>query len=513
MVSRFVSEKELAKTYDPEQGWETVTQFREAKQLRTEEPDIARAEIARRVGRKPSAVRGWLVEGKTPQVVKGLRVARERGWLNIESTSERFRAFNQLVAWVFAGGGLANEVFVPVFSVDDHVSLAALHQLLQWANIPYQVRNPKESHHALEVKPCEDASVCGRVLDVLGAPRGVKAHQESLSLPSYLNAVSKEHQRDFARVYVLNRAKDLDSSGTAGSYVHGLSSEQFAHEIQTLINSTTSGKGTVGAKQRVWVSSQSMRDLAETEPFQPALATKIAFGSLTPPTERALASTYRRTQTPGGYRSVQLYTTVVESDQSRAALADQYPDLSEAMVQSWRRGQKPYAQRAITTAHDLGWIMPAPESEIASGLTALLAWIMRRGSVRPDTHYPIFPIESAAEQVVLEDIGDDLGIPFHVVRREDNTKRSTEMRPAEHGALLGRILRTLGAPLGRREANSCLPPVYLYQYPSHADQFITTWQQLWTSNNEESQITVPTRLGDRFSEAFEQLMAKHLGSQ
>lgn len=511
MVSRFVSEEELAKTYDPERGWETVTQFREAKRLRTEQPDLARAEIARRVGRKPSAVRGWLAEGKTPQVVKGLRVAHERGWLDIEPTSERFRAFNQLVAWVFAGGGLAKKVFTPAFSADDHLTLAALHQLLQWANIPYRVREPEQPHHALEVTPSEDASVCGRVLHVLGAPRGIKAQQEILSLPSYLNAVSKEHRRDFARVYVLNRAKNLDSSGTAGSYVHGLSSEQFARELQTLINSTTSGKGTVGTEQRVWVSSESMRDLAGSEPFQPALATNIAFGSLTPPTERALASTYNRFQTPSGYRSVQLFEQVRESDQSRSTLANQYPDLTEAMIQSWRRGHKPYAQRSLTTARELGWLTPAPGSDIALGLTALLAWVMARGSVRPDTHYPIFPIASPAEQTMLEDIGDNLGIPFHIVQRDDDTKRSTEMRPSEHGALLGRVLRALGAPLGRRGPNSCLPPVYLYQYPSHADRFIDTWRQLYASDDEDVQMTVPTRLGDQFSNAFEKLLAERLG--
>jgi hypothetical protein len=254
-----------------------------------------------------------------------------------------------------------------------------------------------------------------------------------------------------------------------------------------------------------------MRDLAGSEPFQPALATNIAFGSLTPPTERALASTYNRFQTPSGYQSVQLYVQVKESDQSRTALANQYSDLSEAMIQSWRRGHKPYAQRALTTARELGWLTPAPDSEIALGLTALLAWIMARGSVRPDTHYPIFLIESPAEQTMLEDIGDDLGIPFHVVRRDDDTKRSTEMRPSEHGALLGRVLRTLGAPLGRREPNSCLPPVYLYQYPSHADRFISMWRQLYASGDEDFQMTVPTRLGDQFSNAFEELLAERLG--
>jgi hypothetical protein len=505
-----VSEQELARTYDPE-GWQTVKQFRKAKRLRNDQPELARAEIARRVGRKPSAVRGWLVEKKTPKVVKGITTAHERGWLNIESTSERFRAFNQLVAWIFAGGGIERTAFVPFFSADDHLTLAALHQLLHWANIPYSVREPEQPHHALEIKPSEDASVCGRALHVLGAPRGIKAQQENLSLPSYLNSASKDDQRDFMRVYVLNRAKNLDNSGTAGSYVHGLSSGSFAHELQMFINSTTSGEATVGTEQRVWVSSRSMRDLAGTKPFRPALATKIAYGSLAPPTERALASTYGRTQTPGGYRSVQLYNKVIESEQSRATLANQYSDLSEGMVQSWRRGHKPYAQRALTTTLELGWLTSAPESEVTLGLTALLAWIMCRGSLRPDTHYPVFPIESRVEQTTLEEIGEHLGISFHVIRQEDDAKRSTEMRPSEHGALLGRVLRTLGAPLGRREPNNCLPPVYLHQYPAHADRFINIWRKLCASDHDSCEITVPTRLGDQFSSAFEEVLAEHLG--
>jgi len=108
VVVRLVPEQELANTY-VNSGWETVRQYREATQLREEQPDLARAEIARRVERPPSAVRGWLVEGKTPSVIKGINIAREHGWISIESTSEQFRAFNQLVAWVFSGGGLTRD--------------------------------------------------------------------------------------------------------------------------------------------------------------------------------------------------------------------------------------------------------------------------------------------------------------------------------------------------------------------------------------------------------------------
>ena len=508
MVSQFVSEQELAKTYDPEQGWKTVMQFREAKRIRTEQPDLARAEIARRVGRKPSAVRGWLVEDKTPRVVSGIKEARQRGWIDLDSSSEQFRALNQLVAWMFSGGGIADSSFVPHFSIDDQLTLATLHRLLQWMQLPYRVESNRPGHGTLIV-PSGAASLFGRVLCVLGASRGSKAMDRDLTLPEYLTALDEEHQRDFLRIYVLNRGHDLRTEDRAGTYLYAMQSETFCQELQELIESVTAGTATIGSHKEVWASSQAVRDLAKGEPVRTALATQAAFGSLTPPTDRAFASTYRKGETPSGYRYLQLYEEFVQSDTSTYKFAKQSDNLQQSSALSWSRGSSPYVKNGIERARKLGWLSPATESGIALGLTSLLAWAFARGSIRADTYYPVFTIGSSSQRECFKDIAGELSLSYEIVR-DDRSNRATEARPTEDSAILARILDTLGAPVDKKGPTEYLPPAYLYHFTSHADRFIKTWCEHYGEADHRLRITVPPRLGSRFADGLESLMTDQL---
>jgi hypothetical protein len=429
--------------------------------------------------------------------------------MNIDSSSEQFRAINQLVAWIFAGGGLTRDTFVPVCSVDDQLTLATLYQLLKWLNIAYRIRDAEASEHSLEVIPREGASVLGRVLHVLGAPRGVKTKQKSLALPSYLRTVEETHQRDFARIYLLNRDRDMGESGTAGSDLYAISSSSFARELQTFLTSITAGSVTLGKHNQLWVSAESVRDLAKGEPLRPAIATKAAFGALTPPTERAFASTYRQDETPSGYRRIQLYDQVRESDQSRRELTQQHPELAETTIQSWRRGHKPYAKNALIDAREQGWLTPPTDGDTALGLTTLLAWVTAQGSLRSKTYYPTFLVTSTDEQDRLEAVAKDIGVSLHSVREDSQGRRPVEMRPSEHGAILGRVLYTLGAPLA--DGEHVLPPAHLYYRLLHAEQFVLTWCQL--AGDQEGKtfiVTIPSRLGGQFVYGFECLVDEFL---
>lgn len=504
-----VSEKELANTYGSEGGWPTVKQYREATDLREKNPEMSRAEISRRVKRPQSAVRGWLAEDKTPRVIKGLTYAHEHGWIDIDPDSEQFRAINQLVAWIFSGGGLTQETFVPTFSVDDHLTLATLDILLRWINVEYRLRDPETSYSSYEVIPSEGASVLGRVLHVLDAPRGVKAEQRDLTLPSYLKEAGDAHKRDFARIYLLNRGSDLATSGTAGSNVYAMSSPEFARELQRFFTSISAGSVTLGKHNQLWISAESIQDLAGGNPLRPAMAINAAFGSLTPPTERAFASTYRQNESLGGYRRAQLYDEIRESDQSRQELAKEYSNLTQSTIQSWRRGHKPYSKNGLVEAHNQGWITPSPDSNTVLGLTTLLAWVTIQGSLRSKTYYPMFLVKSEDEKACLKSTAEDVGITLQPVREETREQRPIEMRPPKWGAVLGRVLFSLGAPLSDRE--QFLLPSYLYYYPSHAEQFVLTWCQL-TGEKEANTfiIEIPMRFGSHFVHAFEYLVEKVL---
>jgi hypothetical protein len=506
VARRLISERELAETYD--NGWESVNQYREATDLRENNPDMSRAEVARRVSRPSSAVRGWLVENKKPQAVNALNEAQQRGWINIESTSEQFRAVNQLVAWIFSGGGIAERDFSPHFSVDDSVTLSVIDRLLRWANLPYRIDSDRPERGTVIV-PSQAASVFGRVLSILDVPIGVKAHEENLGLPDYLASLPEKHQRDFLRVYALNRGRDLHKDNTKGTYLHSLRSETLCEEIKNLIESTTSGTATVGSEKEIWISAKSVRDLAGGEPVRTALATKVAFGSLIPPTERAFASTYREGEIPGGYRYLQLYEQVMEHDNSGFSLVKQIDDLKLSAVQSWNRGSKPYVQNSIEKANELGWITPQAESSIALGLTSLIAWTFARGSIRADTYYPAFSISSPSHRAHFKKIADDLNLAYEIVR-ENNSNLATEARPSDNSAILGRILYTLGAPLGKKGSNKHFPPAYLYHSSSHARRFIETWCKHYSDNNDERNINIPPRLGKGFADGLEVLMSEQL---
>lgn len=508
MASHVVSERELADTYGPD-GWETVSQYRAATRLREQHPDMARAEISRRVERPSSAIRGWLVEDKTPRVVTGIQIAQERGWINVDSASERFRALNQLVAWIFSGGGIGAENFVPHFSVDDPLMLSTLSQLFRWLQIDYRCREHDDPERHLEVTPTDGSAVLGRVLSVAGAPRGVKAQLDMLELPEYLSAVDRQHRRDFARIYLLNRGHHLGTSGTDGTYIQTVSSTVHSQQIRDLFESVTTGTATLGEQHRIWVSAAAVRDLAGDTPLRTALATAAVHGSLTPPTDRAVASTFRRSDSLGGYRYHQLYQTACEREGSRATLAAEL-GLSESTIQSWRRGSKPYVTNAIERAVERGWLIPPADSETAHSLTALLAWLLLRGSLR-ETYYPVFGATTSAQQERFNSIAETLNLEYDTVR-PDSPDWPTELRPTNDGSVLGRILYTLGTPRQNEVQETALIPPYVCHYRTHAQRFAAICCLHYGTKIEERSLTIsiPPRLGGRFPTALATLFSDQL---
>lgn len=506
MASQFVSEKELAKTYTSRDGWETVTQYREAVRLAEKQPELARAEIARRVGRSPSAVRGWLAENKTPRVVKGLETAHEKGWLNIEATSEQFRALNQLVAWIFSGGGISRDTFAPTFSADDQLALATLSHLLRWVDLSFRIRDHEENNGHFEVTPSNGASVFGRVLHVLGAPCGIKAEYTKLTFPQYLSSLKKEHKRDFGRIYLLNRGSSLDNKGTAGVYLQGRSATGYNRDLHNLYTSITTGAATLGAHNKIWVSADAVRDLAGGTPLRPALATRAAFGTGTPPDERAFASTFRQQEIPGGYQYLQLYKTVTESRSSHRELAEQ-TGIPKATVKSWREGSKPYVKNALSIAYENGWLPSSSAPNLPPSISALLGWILARGSIRKDTYYPIFGLSSSCQQAYFETIAEELDLKYSVIRAEDSG-RSTEIRIKEDGTVLGRILYILGAPLRKNHQNTVFLPVYLYYHSDHAEHFVRAWMCHHGTGDELVTLTIPPKHGKLFTDSLEELIRR-----
>ena len=80
---------------------------------------------------------------------------------------------------------------------------------LDLAGIEYTIVDDRH-RRADEVRPSKDATVLGRVLVTLGAPKGAKAKQR-LELPAYLESAPHDVKRLFVSCYLENRAVEKGS--------------------------------------------------------------------------------------------------------------------------------------------------------------------------------------------------------------------------------------------------------------------------------------------------------------
>ncbi len=149
-------------------------------------------------------IRTWKQGGK-PDVVRGVETARENGWIECEPESDDLSALNRLVAGVFSGGSISEDVFTPSFSVPDGSVEAQLRADLETLGAGCRMVM-SNSGNVQEFRPKSDSSVLGRVLVALGAPAGQKTGVDRL--PSYLygSTATSELRESFVRVYVSNRA-------------------------------------------------------------------------------------------------------------------------------------------------------------------------------------------------------------------------------------------------------------------------------------------------------------------
>jgi len=155
-------------------------------------------------------IRAWQ-EGSKPDVVRGIETARKHGWLECDVDSEMFGALNRLVAGVFSGGSISKSVFVPSFSVPTTACEDQLRADLEILGAGCKLVE-SNSGNVEEFRAERDASVLGRVLVALGAPRGPKAKTVD-RLPSYLDDAPDEICREFVRVYVANRGVRIEDKG------------------------------------------------------------------------------------------------------------------------------------------------------------------------------------------------------------------------------------------------------------------------------------------------------------
>lgn len=137
------------------------------------------------------------------------------------------------MAWIFAGGSIAADTYVPTFTVRPHTR-EHLERALETARINYQwVR--AGSDETTECRPTRDGSVLGRLLAALGAPVSYKSRDADITLPSYLDTAKFVTRLDFARTYVINRGSVRPDRPSTPIQLAEERSVAFRKELKTFL--------------------------------------------------------------------------------------------------------------------------------------------------------------------------------------------------------------------------------------------------------------------------------------
>lgn len=261
-----VGGRALVRTYDHPayaDPWQAVEDYQRVRAFQAAHPDMGSAAAASRLDLPRGRIRRWM-EGSRPDCLRGLQAAADRGWVDVDPRSDTFRGLNALLAWIVSGGAIQREWYVPSWTIrgTDERTLIDAAAALAGTELDY-VRGRREGR-ALELKPVEHGAVLGRVLAVLGAPRGEKNERNPAALPGYLADAPERTAQEFVQVYVHNRGhvrKGTDRirfrEDRAPSYL-----EALARLIRRLTGESVSVSG-----KNVTISAAAAREMAVWDPL------------------------------------------------------------------------------------------------------------------------------------------------------------------------------------------------------------------------------------------------------
>ena len=147
-----------------------------------------------------------------------------------------------------------------------------------------------------------------------------------------------------------------------------------------------------------------------------------------------------------------------------SAIASRFEDVSRDRIRPWvDDGSAPDPVRAIDTAREYGWLEVDYCDEVFRGLNGLVANVFSGGSIATETYAPSFSIDRHGEQSRVFDALELATVEYRVV--DDRDDRADEVWPVDDGTVLGRVLATLGAPVGPKAEQHLELPSYLEDAP------------------------------------------------
>lgn len=198
--------KQFTRTYGGDRdGWKRVTEYRQVQKYTAEHPNQGSAAVSSAVNLPRGRIRPWIENDGCPDPVRGLQTCEDHGWLDLDWLELPFTGLNSLVAWIFSGGSIDREGFVPQFTIQSAADYDRLDAAFDAIGIGMEVLRETDPKRATEAKPSTAASALGRLLHVLGAPVGAKNPMSDVSLPTYLDEAPYPDRLTFARIYLANR--------------------------------------------------------------------------------------------------------------------------------------------------------------------------------------------------------------------------------------------------------------------------------------------------------------------
>lgn len=169
--------------------------------------------------------------------------------------------------------------------------------------------------------------------------------------------------------------------------------------------------------------------------------------------ERGLARTYDHPsyedpwEVVNDYQRVQTYAAR-HPDAGSYAVARAL-DLPRSRVRPWMNESMPDPMRALDTCWTRGWLADDWEDPEATAWAVLIAAVLAGGSVSSDYFVPRWVVDNSDERAILRGAAEPLGIRF-----TELCENPLEVGPANDGAVLGRLLVTLGCPSGHKTPDS-----------------------------------------------------------
>ncbi|MFC7214576.1 hypothetical protein ACFQO4_10875 [Saliphagus sp. GCM10025334] len=160
------------------------------------------------------------------------------------------------------------------------------------------------------------------------------------------------------------------------------------------------------------------------------------------------------------YRKATRYTSKhdVKSGATASAL-----DLPRSRLRTWiDEGGAPDAVNCIEAARRHGWLNLEYGDSKFDALNALVANVFSGGSIARENYTPTFALNRHGDESHVIDALGLAGVDYDLLER---TGRADEARPTTDGRVLGRVLASLGAPVGSKADNELELPAYLEDAP------------------------------------------------